>query len=87
MKLPEIKRILKENKITVFSHLNKPGLIELLKVHHLTPEEEVKGVKPQKPKKEIVPKYKRLATIRCNPKRDAAQRDVNTGEEHNFPSI
>lgn len=38
MKLPEIKRILKENKITGrFSHLNKPGLIELLKVHHLTP--------------------------------------------------
>ena len=31
MKLPEIKRILKENKITGrFSHLNKPGFLDII---------------------------------------------------------
>lgn len=53
MKLPEIKRILKENKITVFSHLNKPGLIELLKVHHLTPEEEVQELNRKSQRKRL----------------------------------
>lgn len=53
MKLPEIKRILKENKITVFSHLNKPGLIELLKVHHLTPEEEVQELNHESQRKRL----------------------------------
>lgn len=53
MKLPEIKRILKENKITVFSHLNKLGLIELLKVHHLTPEEEVQELNHKSQRKRL----------------------------------
>ena len=54
MKLPEIKRILKENKITGrFSHLNKPGLIELLKIHHLTPEEEVQELNHKSQRKRL----------------------------------
>ena len=53
MKLPETKRILQEKKITGFSHLNKPGLIELLKVHHLTPEEEVQKLNLKSQRKRL----------------------------------
>lgn len=83
MKLPELKKILKENKVKGYSHLNKPQLIELLEKHNLMPEEEEK---PAKPKKEVDPRYERLLGIRKNPK-TVVLRDVETGEEHTFKSI
>ena len=79
-RLPELREILRENKIKGYSHYNKKQLIELLKEKGLLPEE------PEKPKKEINPRFARLKTIRTNPKR-VVLKDIESGDEITFPSI
>jgi len=83
MKLPDLKEILRQNKMKGYSHYNKPQLIELLRGIGLLPNE---PPKPEKPKKEIDPRFERLRTIRTNPKR-VTLKNITTGEEIMFPSI
>ena len=66
IKLSELKEILYANKIRGDSHYTKKQLIELLKERQLMQKEKPK---PEKPKKDIDPKFARLATIKFNPKR------------------
>ena len=80
LKLPELRKILRENKIKGYSHYTKKQLIELLKAKGMLPEE------PPLPKKEVDPRYIRLHTIRKNPKR-VVLRDIESGEKFDFPSI
>ena len=82
-KLPELREILRQNKIKGYSHYNKKQLVELLKGKGLLPEE---PPKPEKPKKEIDPRFIKLNTIRTNPKR-VALKNIETGDELTFPSI
>ena len=81
LKLPELRAILRENKIKGYSHYNKKQLIKLLREKELLPEE-----LPPPPKKEIDPKFARLRTIRTNPKR-VVLKDIESGDEIIFPSI
>ena len=83
MKLPELREILRQNKIKGYSHYNKKELVELLREKGLLPAEQPK---PEKPKKEIDPRFKRLKTIRTNPKR-VVLKSVETGDKITFPSI
>ena len=82
-KLPELREILRQNKIKGYSHYNKKQLVELLKGKGLLPEE---PPKPEKPKKEIDPRFIKLNTIRTNPKR-VALKNIETGDILTFPSI
>ena len=66
IKLSELKEILYANKIRGYSHYTKKQLIELFKERQLMPKEKPK---PEKSKKDIDPKFARLATIKFNPKR------------------
>ena len=83
IKLSELKEILYANKIKGYSHYTKKQLIEFLKERDMMPKEKPK---PEKPKKEIDPKYARLATIKNNPRR-VMLKDIETEEELEFPSI
>ena len=83
IKLSELKEILYENKIKGYSHYTKKQLIEFLKEREMMPKEKPK---PENPKKEIDPKYARLATIKNNPRR-VTLKDIETEEELEFPSI
>lgn len=83
MRLPELREILRENKVKGYSHYNKKQLIELLKEKGLLPEE---LPHPVNPKKEINPRFARLKTIRTNPKR-VVLKDIESGDEITFPSI
>jgi hypothetical protein len=82
-KLPELKAILKLNKIKGWAHLNKPEIVELLKEKNLLPEPEPEKVKIVK---EIAPRYMHLKTIRTQPK-SVEVVDSETGEVTLYPSI
>ena len=83
IKLSELKEILYANKIKGYSHYTKKQLIEFLKERGMMSKEKPK---PEKPKKEIDPKYARLATIKNNTRR-VTLKDIETEEELEFPSI
>ena len=83
IKLSELREILYANKIKGYSHYTKKQLIEFLEERGMMPKEKPK---PEKPKKEIDPKYARLATIKNNPKR-VTLTDIETDDELEFPSI
>ena len=83
LKLPELRDILRTNKIRGYSHYDKKQLVVLLREKGLLPEE---PPKPVKEIKEINPKYQRLVGIRTNP-RSVLLKNVNTGEKQSFSSI
>ena len=83
IKSSELREILYANKIKGYSHYTKKQLIEFLEERGMMPKEKPK---PEKPKKEIDPKYARLATIKNNPRR-VTLKDIETEEELEFPSI
>ena len=86
MKIEDMKKILKENKIHFYSYWCKNKLLELLNKNNLIPEE---PEKPEKPPEEEVPKfvnYERLRSIRNTPIK-VKLIDVETKEEKFFPSI
>ena len=83
IKLSELKEIPYTNKIRGYSHYTKKQLTELLNERQLMPKEKPK---PEKPKKDIDPKFARLATIKFNPKR-LTLKNIETKEELEFPSI
>ena len=80
IKLPELREILRQNKIKGYSQYNKKQLVELLKEKGLLLEES-----PQ-PEKTQEKKWDRLKTIRKNPKQ-VVLKSVKTGDEITFSSI
>ena len=88
MNKSELKKILKDNEIPYFSYWSKRRLFDLAGEHNLLP---LKKEKPEKEKQEEPekPKYvncERLKHIRSTPIK-VVLKDVNTEEEHTFPSI
>ncbi len=73
MKLPELKQILKENKIRGYSTCTRPEVIVALEKHNLLPEM-------------IPPDHKQLKTIRTNPKKVEIT-DLTTNDVMVYPSI
>src|SRR6478609_3291826 len=85
MKLPELKSLMKENKIKGSSHMNKPEISSVLLDRGIIFEDSVK--KPGPPvKRNIDPKYEFIRSIRNNPK-SVKIRDLETGEVTTYPSI
>src|SRR5271165_3093907 len=77
MKLPELKSLMKENKLNGYSNMNKPEIIAMLLERGIINEDSVK--KADAPvKREIDPKYEFMRSIRNNPK-SVEIRDLETG--------
>ena len=85
MKLPELKSLMKENKLKGYSNMNKPEIIAVLLDKGIINEDSVK--KQDAPvKREIAPKYEYLRSIRNNPK-NVEIRDLETGEITTYLSL
>ena len=82
MNIDDLRKLLKENGIHFFSYWNKQKLIELVKINDLLPKEE-EGPEEEKQK---YTNYERLKNIRHTPTK-VILKDVETEEEHTFPSI
>ena len=86
LKVSKIKEILKQNNIKGWAHLNKPGLIELLKEKDLMPVEPPKPERRRQTKEEIDPKNLwRCDTIKN--RKTVVLKDIATEEEITFPSL
>src|SRR5271155_5845983 len=85
MKLPELKSLMKENKITFSSNMNKPEIIIVLLDRGIISEDSVKKQNAFV-EREIDPKYEFIRSIRNNPK-SVEIRDLETGEITTYPSI
>ena len=81
MNTDELRKLLKENGVHFFSYWGKQKLKELAEINDLFPKEE--GPKEKNLK---CANYERLKTIRHTPIK-VILKDVETGEEHTFPSI
>lgn len=84
MKLTELKKIMKENKIRGSSHMNKPEIIASLLEKSLIASEALKNREPII--QEVDPKYDFIRSIRNNPKSVEIQ-NLATGEITRYPSI
>lgn len=82
--LPELKQIMKDNKIKGITIMNKPEIVKLLVERGLISEITLK--KPEKIVKEINSKYDFIRFIRNNPKKVVIT-DLETGIETEYPSI
>lgn len=91
-KLPELKAMLKENKIKGWSHCNKPQLLELLREKKYLPpmveqvDEFQQEVNIGHIIKEIDSRYEYLRGIRNSPK-SVEITDNDTGKTTMYPSI
>jgi hypothetical protein len=85
MNLPELKMIMKENKIAGSSHMNKPEISAVLLNRGIISTDSVKKQAPQV-KREFDPKYEFIKSIRNNPK-NVEIRDLATGEVTQYSSI
>ena len=84
MNTEELRKLLKENRVTAYSYWGKNKLIDLAKINKLIPEPE-----PEKPEEPETPKnisWQRLKNIRNSPV-NVKLIDIETGEEKTFPSI
>lgn len=82
--LPELKQIMKDNKIKGSTIMNKPEILKLLHERGLIPDEAL--VQQEKPVKDISPKYAFTRLTRRNPKK-VHIKDVETGIVTEYPSI
>ena len=85
MKLPELKSLMKENKIKGSSYMNKSEITAVLLDRGIISEESVKK-RDAPAKREIDPKYEFTRSIRNNP-RSVEIRDLETGDITTYPSI
>ena len=81
MNIEELRKLLKYKGVHFFSYWNKQKLKELAEINDLLPKEE--GSKEENLK---CVNYERLKTIRHTPTK-VILKDVETEEEHTFPSI
>jgi hypothetical protein len=79
--LPQLKQIMKDNKIKGATTMNKPEIQKLLHEKGLVPD-----VQQAKHKKDVLPKYEFTKSIRCNPKK-VIIKDVETEIETEYPSL
>ena len=88
MKKAELKKILKDKEIPYFSYWSKRRLFDLAEEHNLLPpkKENPKKKKREDPEKPKYVNYERLKHIRSTPIK-VVLKNVNTEEEHTFPSI
>src|SRR5271157_5438550 len=85
MKLPELKSLMKENKLKGYSNMNKPEIIAVLLDKGIINEDSVK--KHGAPvKREIDPKYEFTRFIRNNPK-NVEIRDLENGKITIYSSL
>ena len=82
MNIDYLRKLLKENGVHFFSYWGKQRLIELAKINDLLPKEEEE---PEEEKPQCA-NYERLKNIRHTPTK-VILKDVETEEEHTFPSI
>lgn len=82
--LPELKQIMKDNKIKGFTTMNKPEILKLLHEKGLVQYEAL--VQQDKPVKNVSSKHEFTKSIRCNPKK-VIIKDVETGIETEYPSL
>ena len=80
MNIKELKSILKENNIKLYTYWDKKKLVSLASEHNLLPKTEI-----DKEKSKDV-SYDRLKTIKKNPRKVILE-NIETGETKNFPSI
>ena len=83
MNIDDLRKLLKENGIHFFSYWNKQRLIGLAKINDLLPKEEEEEPEEEKQK---YANYERLKNIRHTPTK-VILKDIETEEEHTFPSI
>ena len=81
MNIDDLRKLLKENGIHFFTYWTKQRLIDLAKINDLLPKEEEPEEEPQK-----YVNYERLKNIGHTPTK-VILKDVETEEEHTFPSI
>ena len=86
MKKAELKKILKDNEIPYFSYWSKRRLFDLAEEHNLLPPNKENLKKLEDPGKPKYVNYERLKHIRSSPIK-VVLKNVNTEEEHIFPSI
>jgi len=84
MKLPELKMMMKENKIKGCSRMNKPEIITVLIDKGIISDSPIQSINHVK--REIDPKYEFIRSIRNNP-RSVEVRDLETGEINVYSSI
>ena len=82
MNVNDLRKLLKENGVPFFTYLGKQKLIELVKMNDLLPEEE----KVPEEETQKYTNYERLRNIRHTPTK-VILKDVETEEEHTFPSV
>ena len=80
MNIDDLRKLLKDNGIHFFTYWTKQRLIDLAKINDLLPKEEPE----EEPQKYV--NYERLKNIRHTPTK-VILKDVETEEEHTFPSI
>ena len=83
MKLSQLKSLMKEHGIKS-SYMNKPGMLRILVEKGILPESELP--EPVKEKRQVLPKYEYLKTIRNNPI-SVKILDKDTNEADIYPSL
>lgn len=84
--LPELKQMIKDNKIKGITIVNKPEILKFLIERGLVPVEAL--AKPVKSVKENDPKYEHFRLkLLCNNLRKVIIKDLKTGIETEYPSI
>ena len=81
MNIEELRKLLKKNGVHFYTYWSKQKLKELVEINDLLPKEE----EPKEEKPNYV-NYERLKNIRHTPTK-VILKDVETEEEHTFPSI
>ena len=80
MNIDKLRKLLKENGVMFYTYWGKQRLKELAEINNLLPKEEPEEEKPK------CANYENLKTIRHTPTK-VILTDVETEEEHTFPSI
>ena len=84
--LPELKQIMRDNKLEGCSAMNKPEILKLLNEKGLVEDAALVQKEKKKPVKDILSMFEFTKTIRCNPKK-VFIKDLSTGIETEYPSL
>lgn len=82
--LPELKQIMKDNKLQRGTTMNKPEILKLLHEKGLVPDGAL--IQQEKHVKDVLPKYEFTKSIRCNPKK-VIIKEIETGTETEYHSL
>lgn len=82
--LPELKQMMRDNKLKGWATMNKPEILKLLQEKGLVSDEVL--VKQEKPVKAVSSNYEFANCRRLNPKKITIN-DLHTGVETEYPSV